>query len=80
MVPTIFVKTFLSRYDYHESDLSAMFFSGRAFILVVMNMFRFSTVPVAGLPFPSMKRQTRNVKTGLNGIMESEHIYDMGYK
>jgi len=48
-------------------------------ILVVINMFRFSTVHIAGLPFPSRKRQARNMKPGLKAIMESKHIYDMGY-
>jgi hypothetical protein len=47
---------------------------------VVINMLRFSTVHFAGLPFPSRKRQTRKVKTGLKGIMESEHIDDIGDK
>ena len=51
-----------------------------SFILVVINMFRLFPAHIAGLPFPSGKRQTRNVKTGLKGIMESEHLYDIGYK
>jgi hypothetical protein len=42
-------------------------------------MFRFFTAHIADLPFPSRKKQTRNVKTGFNGIIESEHIYDIGY-
>ena len=44
-----------------------------------MNMFRCFTAHIAGLPFPSRKRQTRNVKIGLKGIIESEHICDIGY-
>ena len=55
-------------------------------ILVVKNMFRFLTakryvsIHLALLTFPSRKGQNRRVKTGLNGIMESEHIYDIRYK
>ena len=43
-------------------------------------MFRFITTHLAGLPFPSRKRQTRQVKTRLYYIIESEHIFDIGYK
>jgi hypothetical protein len=42
-------------------------------------MFRFITAHLAGLPFPSRKRQTRQVETRLNYTIESEHIYDKHY-
>jgi hypothetical protein len=53
---------------------------GQDFTAVAKNRVRFITAHLVGLPFPSRKRQTHQVRIMHNFIIESEHIDDIVYK